>query len=70
MKIYDVLPVTTDYTGEIILDNDGEYFIKWNHYKLQDDMLTITCGTSSGFHSVQDLVEEFGLDNVDLMSAS
>lgn len=70
MKIYDVLPVTTDYAGEIILDADGEYFMRWNHYKLEEEMLTITCGMSSGFHSIQDLVEEFGFDDVDLMSAS
>ena len=70
MKIYDVLPVTTDYAGNIILDTDGEYFMEWSHYKLEEGTLTITCGTSHGFPSVQDLVEEFGLNDMDLISAS
>jgi len=66
--MFEVVPLTTDFSGEIIKDNDGEFFINFSHCTYSEDCVTIRTGTSRGYRNLSDLISDYGFQDVDLIS--
>jgi hypothetical protein len=65
--MFEVLPLTTDFSGEIIQDADGEYFINFSHCTFSEDSVTIRTGTSKGYVKLAELISDFRFQDIDLI---
>lgn len=66
MKMFEIIPLITEYYGEVIQDADGEYFMNYSKCEPVEDGLLVRSGTSKGYRVVSDLFEEFGINDIDV----
>lgn len=67
MKMFEVLPLITEYYGEIIQDADGEYFIDFSHCQQVNEVMVVRSGMSKGYSHMQKLLDDFGIERIDVI---
>lgn len=66
MRMFEIIPIITDYYGEVIQDTDGEYFMNYSKCEPVPDGLLVKTGTSKGYRTVAELFEEFQISDIDV----
>lgn len=67
MRMFEIIPIITDYYGEVIQDTDGEYFMNYSHCKPVEDGFLVTSGTSRGFRNMKKLLAEYNIADIDIV---
>jgi hypothetical protein len=65
--MFEVIPLITEYYGEIMQDADGEYFMDYSHCQHVKDVMIVRTGMSKGYPTVQKLLKDFGIENIDVI---